>query len=173
MAVTARDPASRPHDGSRTRVKARVAFPTLEEQEEIPTPTRRFTVWETTSGLPDDSREEDERREERRLRDLRGRVKRARAVAASTPGLAETLAGNWRKAASFYARCGITEQMFRSGLPSDSLPTHYELSFDLRDIPVPHSIEQGPIPVTVRDSSHLPLASQYDLEGRELGPRSV
>jgi hypothetical protein len=33
--------------------------------DEFPTPTRRFTVWETTSGLPDDSREEYERVEGR------------------------------------------------------------------------------------------------------------
>ena len=103
-------------------MEARVAFPTLEEQEEIPTPTRRFTPMETTSGLPDDSREGDERREERRLRDLRGRVKRARAVAACTPGLAETLAGDWRKAARFYARSEITEEMFRQGVTPSMLP---------------------------------------------------
>ena len=118
--MTARDPASRPHDGSRTRVKARVAFPTLEEQEAIPTPTRRFTVWETTSGLPDDSREEDERREERRPRDLRGRVKAARATVARAPGLAEILACDWRKAAHFYARFGITETRFRQGVVEGS-----------------------------------------------------
>jgi hypothetical protein len=51
------------------------------------------------SGLHDDSREEDEREEERRLSDPRGRVKAARAVVATTPGLAETLAKDWRKAA--------------------------------------------------------------------------
>ena len=111
-----RGPVRRPHDGSRTRAEARVALPTLEEQEEFPTPTRRFTVWETTGGLPDDSREQDERAEERRLRDLRGRVKRARAVISSTPGLAETLASDWRKAAHFYARFGVTEGMVRQGV---------------------------------------------------------
>lgn len=51
------------------------------------------------SGLLDDSRKEDEREEERRLRGLRGRVKAAKAVVATTPGLAETLAKDWRKAA--------------------------------------------------------------------------
>ena len=108
-----RDTVRRPHDGSRTRVEARVASPSLEEGDEVPTPTRRFTSLEITSGLPDDSREEDERQEERRLRDLRGRVKVARAVVATTPGLAETLAGDWRKAERFYARYGVTEEMFR------------------------------------------------------------
>ena len=114
--VPARDAARRPHDGSRTGVEARVAFPTLEEEEEVLTPTRRFTVWETTSGLPDDCREEDERDEARRLRDLRGRVKAARAVVANTPGLAETLQGDWRKAAMFYARRGISESQFRGSV---------------------------------------------------------
>ena len=85
-------------------MQARVAFSSVEETDEIPTPTRRFTVWEATRGLPDDSREEDERKEGRRLRDLRGRVKRARAVVKSTPGLEETLASDWRKAARFYGR---------------------------------------------------------------------
>ena len=82
-------------------MEARVAFPSLEEDDEIASPTRKFTVLEITSGLPDDSREEDERQEERRLRDLRGRVKRARAVVASTSGLVEILANDWRKAAGF------------------------------------------------------------------------
>lgn len=53
---------------------------------------------------------------ERRLRDLRGRVKHARAVVASTPRLAEALAGDWRKAAAFYARHGISEAQFRYGV---------------------------------------------------------
>ncbi len=44
IAVPTRNPMRRPHDGSRTRVEARVAFPSLEEEDEIPTPTRRFTV---------------------------------------------------------------------------------------------------------------------------------
>ena len=109
-----RDVARRIHDGSRSRAKARAAIPSLEEPEEIPTPTRRFSVWETTSGLHDDSREEDEREAERRLRDLRGRVKAARAVVSGAPGLAETLARDWRKAARLYARFGITEEMFQS-----------------------------------------------------------
>ena len=71
---------------------------------------------ETTSGLPDDSREADEEEAERRLRDLRGRVKAARALVSSTPGLAETLRGDWRKAACFYTRCGLTERQFRNGV---------------------------------------------------------
>jgi hypothetical protein len=112
------DTTRRPHDGSRTRVEARVAFPSLEEAEEIPAPSRRFTTFEITSGLPEDSREENERSEERRIRDLRGRVKAVRAVVATIPGLAEILENDRQKAARFYARFGITEKMFREGVPS-------------------------------------------------------
>jgi len=39
----------------------------------------------------------------------------------TTPGLAETLAADWRKAARFYAHFGITERLFRYGAgPSDA-----------------------------------------------------
>ena len=114
------DGTRRVHDGSRTRAEARIAIPSLEEPEEIPTSTRRFSLLETTSGLPDDSREADEREAERRLRDLRGRVKRARAVVENTPGLAESLAEDWRKAARFYAKFGVTEERFRNGVPDSS-----------------------------------------------------
>ena len=119
-AMPTRDPARRLHDGTRTRVEARVAIPSLDEEEEIPTPTRRFTVMEITGGLPDDSREADEKEAERGLRDLRGRVKLARAVVARTPGLAETLERDWRKAAWFCARFGISETMFRHGVPEET-----------------------------------------------------
>ena len=110
-------PAPRPHDGSRTRLEARIAIPSVEDAEEIPTPTRRFTAWETTSGLPEDSREADEKEAERQLRDLRGRVKATRAVVAGTAGLAETLASDWKRAAAFYDRFGVTEEMVRNGVP--------------------------------------------------------
>jgi hypothetical protein len=97
-----------------------------EDAEEIATETRRFSVFETTSGLPDDSLEEDERQEERRIRELRARAKRARAVVATTPGLAETLACDWQNAARFYVRMGITEALFRQGVPdlcASTIPT--------------------------------------------------
>ena len=117
VAVPDRDGTRHARDGSRTCFESRIAIPSAEEPEEFPTPTRRFTVWETTSGLPDDCREEDDRAEARHFRDLRGRVKRARTVVAGTPGLAETLAGDWRKAAGFYSRFGVTEAIFRNGVP--------------------------------------------------------
>jgi hypothetical protein len=91
-----------------------------DKSEEVATPTRQFTVWETTSGLPDDSREADARTTARQLRDLRGRVKAARATLAATPGLAEVLQSDWKRAAGFYAHFGITESQFRSGVPSGS-----------------------------------------------------
>ncbi len=115
-----RFPSPRFGDYSRTRFESRVAFggpDEGEDAEEIATPTRQFTFLEITSGLPDDSREADEREAARGLRELRARVKAARAVTATTPGLAETLARDWRKAAQFYARFGITERMFRHGVP--------------------------------------------------------
>ena len=112
-----------PHDGSRTCLEARQAIPCLDaddDETEIPTATRRFTVMETLSGLPDDSREADEKEEERRVRDLRGRVKVARAVVSTMPGIAEVLARDWRRAAAFYARLGVTERMIRQGVPLSS-----------------------------------------------------
>lgn len=89
-----------------------------EDAEEIPTPTRRFSLFDITSGLPDDSREAEERGAERRLRDLRGRVKAARAVIAGTPGLTETLKSDWQRAVRFYARFRVTEGLMRHGIPA-------------------------------------------------------
>jgi hypothetical protein len=154
--VLVRDPSPRrAHDGSRTRFESRLAFGGVEEDdsEEIVTPSRQFTIRETTSGLPDDSREADERAEERRLYDLRGRVKAARAVVSTTPGLADTLQSDWVRAARFYARWGITERLFQHGCPptcdapegydvagseTDSVPSrlrHSVASFNYLDSP--------------------------------------
>ena len=36
-------------------------------------------------------------------------------------GLAESLASDWRKAARLYARFGITEAMFRFGVPGSGI----------------------------------------------------
>jgi hypothetical protein len=44
-------------------------------------------------------------------------VKAARAVVASSPGLAATLTSDLVRAAWFYARFGITEGIFRHGAP--------------------------------------------------------
>ncbi len=109
--TTRRFPSPRFGDYSRTRFESRVAFggpDEGEDAEEIATPTRQFSLLELTSGLPDDSREADEKQKERRLRDLRGRVKAARAVVSRTPELAEILANDWQKVAAFYARFEVT-----------------------------------------------------------------
>jgi len=111
-----RFPSPRFGDYSRTRFESRVAFGGLDEDAgEVEAPTRRFSVLETTSGLPDDSRETDEKQAERHLRDIRARVKAARAVVSATPGLAEVLQRDWQKAAHFYARFAISEGQFRDG----------------------------------------------------------
>ncbi len=75
-------------------------------------------MWETTSGLPDDSREEDERQEARRSTELRGRVRAARAAVANTPGLPKILQSDWKKAAGFHTRYGIAEPLYRRGVPA-------------------------------------------------------
>ena len=107
---------------SRSQVEVRAAFPEPgEEPEEIATATRESSWRDVTSGLQDDSREEDERQEERRTRDLRERVKVARAVVSRTVGLVETLASDWKKAAKFYARFGVSEAMVRHGVADGQL----------------------------------------------------
>ena len=114
--IVRRFPGPRFGDYSRTRFESRVAFGGPEEDaEEVVTPARQFTLLEITSGLPDDSREADERDTERRLRDLRGRVKAARAAISATPGAAEVLQRDWMRAARFYAGFGLTEALFREG----------------------------------------------------------
>jgi len=120
-----RDSAPRPRFGdySRTRFESRVAFggpDEGEDAEEVASPTRRFSLRDITSGLPDDSREADERAAERRLRDRRGRVKAARAAISATMGAEEVLRQDWVKAACFYARFGISESAFRQGVPATS-----------------------------------------------------
>ena len=126
ITLTTLEAPHRPHDKSRTRVEARVAIPTAEEADENSTSTRRFTVNEITAGLPDDSREEEERLEERRLRDLRGRVKVARAVGSRSPELASILRRDGWMAAQVYARFGISEELFRRGASE----TEYERMSD-------------------------------------------
>ena len=110
----------RPHDGSQTHLKARIALPHLDaqdEESEIPAAARHFSLHEITSGLPDDSREADEKETaERRLREPRGRLRAARAMVSTTPRLAETVAGDWRKAERLYVRAEIAEGLFQHGV---------------------------------------------------------
>ncbi|MGA3023025.1 MAG: hypothetical protein ABSE66_09570 [Thermoplasmata archaeon] len=112
-------PRPRFGDYSRTRFESRVAFGGPDEDAgEVATPTRQFSLIEITSGLPDDSREADERAAERRLRELRGRVKAARATISAAPGAEHVLRRDWVKAAHLYARFGITEEVLRRGVPA-------------------------------------------------------
>jgi hypothetical protein len=89
-----------------------------DEQDEVT--HSRFSERDTTSGLPDDSREEDERQKARKLRELRARLKRARAIVARTPGLAESIRRDWKRAAQFYARLRVNEVQLRRGAPSSA-----------------------------------------------------
>ncbi|MCI4317251.1 MAG: hypothetical protein L3J96_01815, partial [Thermoplasmata archaeon] len=87
------------------------------EVDDRPIP-HRFSVWTVTSGLPDDSGVFDERAAERRLRDLRGRVKAARAAFSAHPEAQELLQADWRGETAFYARFGITQVQFRNEVPA-------------------------------------------------------
>jgi hypothetical protein len=110
------EPRGPSRDGSRTRAEARTAYREGDEEGEgVPIPFR-FTIWDTTSGLPDDSREADERAAERRLRDHRGRVKAARAAISTTPGAEQAMRADWLREAAFYARFGITKARLRDGV---------------------------------------------------------
>jgi len=102
--------------------RCRTSVGTGNDPAEIVTPTRRFGLLEITSGLPDDSREEDKRATERRLRDLRGRVKAARAAVSGSRNAKEVLLQDWIKAAHFYGRFGITETLLRHGVPGADSP---------------------------------------------------
>jgi hypothetical protein len=108
-------PRGPPRNGSRTRAEARTAYREAGEDGEGVPIHSRFTVWDTTSGLPDDSREADERAAERRLRDLRGRVKAARAAISAKSGAAEALRADWRREATLYVRFCVTQAQFRHG----------------------------------------------------------
>jgi hypothetical protein len=117
-----RFPTPRFGDYSRTRFESRVAFGGPDEDavdEFIATPTRQFSLLEITSGLPDDSLEADEQAAASHLRELRGRVKAARAAISATPGAEEVLQQDWMRAARFYAGFGITEKQFRRGIPPE------------------------------------------------------
>jgi hypothetical protein len=106
-------------DYSRTRFfESRVAFDgQAEDTEKIATPTRRFSLLEITNVLPHDPWKADERTEAQRLRDVRARVKAAQATVTTTPGLAQTIHRDCRRAAGFYARLNISEAMSRHGVP--------------------------------------------------------
>jgi hypothetical protein len=123
-------------DGSRTRAEALVAFPDA-DQDTSPTAIRgRLTLLDTTSGLPDDSREADEPAGARRLADLRGQVKAARKAIAVVPGAADAMRGDLRKEAAFLARFGVTQAQFRQGVPAGAVETPGEDTTELLGSPV-------------------------------------
>ena len=130
------EPRGPPRDGSRTRAEARTAYRDVDEEGGEVSIHSRFTVWDTTSGLPDDSPEADERAAERTLRDLRGRVKAARAAMAASPGAAQGVRADWRRETAFLARFGITQAEFRhgvevAGVETDGTPA---INDDLLDV---------------------------------------
>jgi hypothetical protein len=106
------------HHNLRSRAEARTAYREGDEDDEEVPVYSRFTTWDTTSGLPDDSREAAERAAERRLRDLRGRVKATRAALLAAPGAAGAMRADWKRECAFYAKLGISELQFRNGVPS-------------------------------------------------------
>lgn len=90
-----------------------------EDPDATVAPTRTFTITEVTSSHPDDTRRPHERAEARRLREVRARVKAARAAVSSAPGLSDAVAGDWQRVARFYVRFRVSEQGFRFRVPAD------------------------------------------------------
>ncbi len=153
--ATHRFPSPHFGDYSRTRFESRVAFGGPDEDaEELATSTRQFNVLEITSGLPDDSREADERAAERRVRELRGRVKAARAAISATPVAEKVLRRDWVKAARFYAHFAIPETLFWHGVR----PTDTEAGEDVLDQSLAH--RHGREEVREWNSATPPIASK-------------
>ena len=132
-------------------------------------PARRLAVAETTSGMPDDSREEDERQEERGIRELRARVRAARAAIAGMPETEEALRRDWVRAACFYAHFGISEALFRQGVavsvePAEARGTRP--STLVRRIQAQHSHPcDGRVHADLPSSRHLPSLRTILAEG--------
>jgi hypothetical protein len=72
-------------------------------------------------------------------------------VVASTPGLAETLQRHWRKAVRFYARFGVTEEMFRHGVASGSVRSGSADSV-WRPNPLPDATEHAQVVLPLHDA---------------------
>ena len=97
----------------RTRFGSRVAFDGSDENEGadevIAAHSRKFSLLEIASGLPDASREADERSADRRLRGTRGRLKATGAEISTTSGAGVVLRQDWIRAARFYASHGVAD----------------------------------------------------------------
>jgi hypothetical protein len=57
-------------------------------------------------------------------------------MVSNTPVLAETPSRDWRKAAGFYARFEITQQMFRHGTPDSRATPEFETG-ERKPVPAP------------------------------------
>lgn len=114
-------PAPRRRDGSRTRSDARLAYRTPLVGGEDGVDDRRFSVLDVTSGLPDDSRDEDQQARTLVERQRQGRVRAAQAaLGAADPQVAAQVFRDQGKLARFCARFSIT--------PADICPHQAEVS---------------------------------------------
>lgn len=103
-------PAPRRRDGSRTRSDARLAYRTPLVGGEDGVDDRRFSVLDVTSGLPDDSRDEDQHARAIVERQRQGRVRAAQEVLKANPAARELVMRDQTKQRLFCARFGITPQ---------------------------------------------------------------
>ncbi len=94
----------RPHDHARTSVEAYLPKGERESLGRL----SRFTLLDITSGLADDSREDDERVRAKAEREREGRVRAARAVIQAHPGLETVLARDQTKLTLFCAVHHVT-----------------------------------------------------------------
>jgi hypothetical protein len=103
-------PAPRRRDASRTRSDARLAYRTPLVGGEDGADDRRFSVLEVTSGLPDDSRDEDQHARALVERQRQGRVRVAQAALETHPGARELVMRDQTRLRMFCARFGVTPQ---------------------------------------------------------------
>lgn len=99
-----------PRDARRTRSEARLAYRTPLVGGEDGVDDRRFSVLEVTSGLPDDSRDQDQRARARVERQRQGRVKAARAALEAHPEARDVVLHDQTRLRMFCARFGVTPQ---------------------------------------------------------------
>ena len=97
-------------DASRTRSEACLAFRTPLVGGEDATGDRRFTMLDVTSGLPDDSRDEDQHARALLERQRQGRVRAAQEALKAHPEARDLVMRDQTKQRLFCARFGITPQ---------------------------------------------------------------
>ena len=104
----------------KSRARARKEVPVKVSSQERAAGFLQEHGWDArdiTANLADEDRADDERKVERHLRDLRSRVKAARAKIAADPSIRQTLATCPEKARAFYAIHGVTEAQVKRGVP--------------------------------------------------------